>query len=140
MHTLSCPSFILPVIVLALQIKGTVLHRSNMNRIEILSSFQRASNGFDMRGVVESDLASTSAYLDGPSLTTDAAFWIGVGFGEYLRKINPIGCGSLTVGIGRDSRESGVKLTSWLAGGLEAAGVHACNLGLSTCSSFISRI
>lgn len=132
MRTPSWSSFILPLIVLALQIKGNVLHRSNMNRIEILTSFQRASNGFDMRGVVESDLASASAYLDGPCLTIDAAFWIGVGFGEYLRKINPIDCGSLTVGIGRDSRESGAKLTLWLAGGLEAAGVNACDLGLST--------
>ena len=36
------------------------------------------------------------------------------------------------IGIGRDSRGSGALLTQWLAGGIEAAGGTAYDIGLST--------
>ena len=132
MKTLTWPEIIFSIVVSALQIKGSMANFKGRDRIKILTSFQRASNGFDMRGVVELDVSRARNDLDGPCLTTDAAFWVGVGFGEYLRKINPIASAALAVGIGRDSRESGAELTLWLAGGLEAVGVTACDLGLST--------
>ena len=97
-----------------------------------LANFQRASNGFDMRGVV-----GPSKDLDGPILTNVDAFWVGVGFGESLKQSNSLRSSTLnaapiTVGIGRDSRESGTELTRWLAGGLEAVGVLAYDVGLCT--------
>ena len=48
-----------------------------------LANFQRASNGFDMRGVV-----APCKDIDGPILTYVDAFWVGVGFGESLKQSN----------------------------------------------------
>lgn len=106
------------------------------SRVDLLTSFQRASNGFDMRGVVESSGMDITK-LDGPLLSYDAAFWVGVGFGQWLKKSTdkltfPDDDASLCVGIGRDSRGSGSELTRWLAGGLEAVGVRAYDVGLCT--------
>ena len=97
-----------------------------------LANFQRASNGFDMRGVV-----APCKDIDGPILTYVDAFWVGVGFGESLKQSNSLMSNAdkavpITVGIGRDSRESGIELTRWLAGGLEAVGVRAYDVGLCT--------
>jgi phosphomannomutase len=93
-----------------------------MSRFDVLTSFQLASNGFDMRGIVETSAIDVSK-LDGPLLSYDAAFWVGVGFGQFLKKLadqlQSRDDTSLCVGIGRDSRESGMELTRWLAGGLE---------------------
>ena len=120
--------------LLLLCTNSIILDPKRMSRIETLSSFQRASNGFDMRGVVESDATRYANNLDGPLLTYDAAFWVGVGFGASLKllNLNSDNGTPLTVGIGRDSRESGVELTRWLAGGLEAVGILAYDVGLCT--------
>jgi phosphomannomutase len=114
---------------------GAIMKVQQTTRGQMLTSFQRASNGFDMRGIVMSELTSTS--LDGPLLTNDAAFWVGVGFGEYLKKsADAVGSADsgpiISVGIGRDSRESGMELTRWIAGGLESVGVVAFDVGLCT--------
>lgn len=116
---------------------GSIMKLQHTTRVKVLSSFQRASNGFDMRGVVESEPTASSTSLDGPLLTNDAAFWVGVGFGQYLKisadSDGNAGIGSvIKVGIGRDSRESGTELTRWLAGGLESVGVLAFDVGLCT--------
>jgi phosphomannomutase len=115
----------------------SIMKVQQTTRVQMLTSFQRASNGFDMRGVVESELTTSSTSLDGPLLTNDAAFWVGVGFGEYLKKSTNADGSShsgpiISVGIGRDSRESGTELTRWLAGGLESVGVAAFDVGLCT--------
>ena len=116
---------------------GATMKVQHVTRGQMLTSFQQASNGFDMRGVVESESTSSSSSLDGPLLSNDAAFWVGVGFGEYLKKSAESAGSSksgsiVTVGIGRDSRESGSDLTRWLAGGLESVGVAAFDVGLCT--------
>ena len=110
----------------------SIAETRNMSPGLTLANFQRASNGFDMRGVV-----GPSKDLDGPILTNVDAFWVGVGFGESLKQSNSLRSSTLnaapiTVGIGRDSRESGTELTRWLAGGLEAVGVLAYDVGLCT--------
>ena len=124
-------------ILQSFSVGGSVMKVQQTARAQMLSSFQRASNGFDMRGVVESESTVSSTSLDGPLLTNDAAFWVGVGFGEYLKKSadSVENAGSrpiISVGIGRDSRESGTELTRWLAGGLESVGVVAFDVGLCT--------
>jgi hypothetical protein len=105
------------------------------SRVDLLTSFQKASNGFDMRGVVESSAIDITR-LDGPLLSYTAAFWVGVGFGQWLKKsadkVQSRDDSLLCVGIGRDSRGSGSELTRWLAGGLESVGVRAYDVGLCT--------
>jgi hypothetical protein len=105
------------------------------SRVDLLTSFQKASNGFDMRGVVESSAIDINK-LDGPLLKYETAFWVGVGFGQWLKKsaekVQSRDDSSLCVGIGRDSRGSGSELTRWLAGGLESVGVRAYDVGLCT--------
>ena len=101
-------------------------------RKEQLQAFQKASNGFDMRGCVPSPTTSAATTkLDGPRLSNEDAFWIGVGFAEWIKGQGNTNA-AVTVGIGRDSRSSGVLLTQWLAGGIEAAGGTAYDIGLST--------
>ena len=131
MWPFTCTAISFALIISLLCIHSTVMNIKQKTRMELLGSFQRASNGFDMRGIVESDDTRHSTKLDGPLLTYAAAFWVGVGFGESLKQLNAVGT-PLAVGIGRDSRESGVILTEWLAGGLEAVGVMAYDVGLST--------
>lgn len=122
-------------LVLLLQQFGGYESISEMRKMSpghSLANFQRASNGFDMRGVV-----AQSKDIDGPILTNVDAFWVGVGFGESLKQSNSLRSSvdrsvPVTVGIGRDSRESGIELTRWLAGGLEAVGVQAYDVGLCT--------
>jgi hypothetical protein len=103
------------------------------SRVDLLTSFQKASNGFDMRGVVESSAIDINK-LDGPLLKYETAFWVGVG--QWLKKsadkVQSRDDSSLCVGIGRDSRGSGSELTRWLAGGLESVGVRAYDVGLCT--------
>lgn len=99
-------------------------------RTDLLNAFVRASNGFDMRGIVQSDVSS-SKVLDGPILSNEAAFWVGVGFGSWLQQQQQ-DSRVVKVGIGRDSRASGSELTKWLAGGVEAIGGQAYDVGLCT--------
>jgi phosphomannomutase len=122
-------------LVLLLQLFGvyeSMTETRKMSQGHSLANFQRASNGFDMRGVV-----APCKDIDGPILTNVDAFWVGVGFGESLKQSNSLvskldTAVPITVGIGRDSRESGIELTRWLAGGLEAVGVRAYDVGLCT--------
>jgi phosphomannomutase len=122
-------------LVLLLQLLGgyeSMTETRKMSPGHSLANFQRASNGFDMRGVV-----APCKDIDGPILTNVDAFWVGVGFGESLKQSNSLVSNAdraapITVGIGRDSRESGIELTRWLAGGLEAVGVRAYDVGLCT--------
>eukprot|EP00981_Chlorochromonas_danica_P014221 scaffold7567_cov167-Ochromonas_danica.AAC.1 len=81
-------------------------------------------------------LSSTTSpvrFAEGPSLDLDSAYWLGYGLGRWLRQSD--GTHPMKVGIGRDSRLSGQILTAWLAGGLQAAGVEAIDLGLCTTPS-----
>ena len=106
---------------------------TNKPRVDLLHDFVRASNGFDMRGV------TTAASTDGPLLSTEAAYWIGVGLCEWLQQEQQQQKQQqqpeqqvVRVGIGRDSRASGSALTSWLAGGIAAAGGTGYDVGLCT--------
>eukprot|EP01035_Chromulina_nebulosa_P019727 gene19727-25655_t len=96
------------------------------NTVNSIKSLQAASNGFDLRGcVVES--------TEGPLLSNESAFWIGVGFAEYLKELNrdkPI-----KIGLGRDSRLSGIDLSNWLASGIESCGCKAYYTGICTTPS-----
>lgn len=109
---------------------GTTIPSMPKLRKEQLQAFQKASNGFDMRGCVPTTYAATSK-LDGPRLSNEDAFWIGVGFAEWTKGQGNDNA-AVSIGIGRDSRASGVLLTEWLAGGIEAAGGKAYDIGLST--------
>ena len=106
----------------------------SMSMLCDISIFQKVSNGFDMRGITVS--SSSSLKEDGPLLTKNAVFMIGVGFAEWLRndyyRISDKST-ILKVGVGRDSRASGVELFKWLAEGLESVGgVVAYDVGLCT--------
>ena len=122
--------FLLPLAV----VTGTTTPSMPKLRKEQLQAFQKASNGFDMRGCVPSlttSAATTTTKLDGPRLSNEDAFWVGVGFAEWIKgQGNKIA--AVSIGIGRDSRASGEHLTKWLAGGIEAAGGTAYDIGLST--------
>ena len=124
--------FLLRLFLSFRNVSGVVM-KTQSAREQMLTAFQKASNGFDMRGIVESVSNLAASNLDGPLLTYKAAFWVGVGFGEALKQsMNNQLDACLSVGIGRDSRESGIELTKWLAGGLEAVGVTAYDVGLCT--------
>ena len=88
-----------------------------------LIRLKQGSNGFDLRGVLEEGML-------GPHLNNEMAFWVGFGFGAMLKKKRPNE--RVKVGIGRDPRQSGIKLTEWLMCGLETANVEAYDVGLCT--------
>ena len=102
-----------------------------VHRYDIIKKLQKASNGFDLRGC-------TCMTTDGPLLSNEAAFWVGVGFSEYIKTLNHqshINGQVLRIGLGRDPRESGIDLSRWLASGIEANGVEAYDVGLATTPS-----
>ena len=98
--------------------KGTIL--------DTIRSLQKGSNGFDLRGIFQ---YVPNFDRDGPLLSSQSAFWIGLGFAKRLKRKAQIEREekeeemNLIVGIGRDSRLSGSQLTDWLAGGLITGGV-----------------
>ena len=118
------------VIVMAAMVNSSLITLPTKPRIDMLNAFVRASNGFDMRGIVQPVQPAEKKELDGPLLSNEAAFWVGVGFASWLRNQNPDK--TAKVGIGRDSRASGEELTKWLAGGVEAIGGEAYDVGLCT--------
>jgi phosphomannomutase len=119
---------ILSVIFIA-ELAGMSTCAKPSNRLLLLKQYQKASNGFDLRGC-------TVRTPGLPLLTTEAAFWIGVGFSHFLRDINDNNR-ILKVGIGRDPRESGIELSNWLISGIESSGnsVEAYDVGLCTTPS-----
>ena len=102
--------------------------------LDTIRSLQKGSNGFDLRGIIQYETISDR---EGPILSEQSAFWIGLGFAKLLqRRSREEGKeeeNALTVGIGRDSRLSGFLLTDWLAGGLRTGGItKVTNVGLCT--------
>ena len=105
---------------------------ASTNSMISLKLFQKASNGFDIRGIYPSSKIIDSSELDGPLLSKEAAFWFGYGFARWLENCEGYDGRKLSVAIGRDPRESGLILSSWFAGGVEQAGAIPCNVGLCT--------
>lgn len=130
------------VVQLMSALSGIDVHISRpSSRGTLISLLQKASNGFDIRGITDSYSAHQT---NGPQLNNELAFWIGVGFGEYVkhqhqtcltRSPSDSVVRNFKVGIGRDSRQSGIELTSWFAGGLNAVGVDGYDTGICTTPS-----
>lgn len=97
--------------------------------VERIRALQKASNGFDLRGVtVRTDGTETAPVLD-----QEAAFWAGYGFAKsLLTKQAGLTANGVKIGIGRDPRTSGAILSNWFAGGVRAAGGDAYCIGLCT--------
>eukprot|EP01035_Chromulina_nebulosa_P025893 gene25893-33846_t len=113
-------------------------YKTNINSkgaiLDTIRSLQKGSNGFDLRGIIQYETISDR---EGPILSEQSAFWIGLGFAKLLqRRSREEGKeeeNALTVGIGCDSRLSGFQLTDWLAGGLRTGGIaKVTNVGLCT--------
>lgn len=97
------------------------------NNIKIL---QKSGNGFDIRGEVIKD--------DETFWLSDAkAYYIGYGFAKYIaKKCQKV---DICIGVGRDTRKSGLSLSSYFRAGVEDAGYKAYDVGItSTPSMFCS--
>lgn len=89
----------------------------------IIQQLQDASNGFDLRGIYIDETNSSNCNNQIPYLTNELAFYIGIGFGEYIRKQVLDNSKEIHIGVGRDPRSSGLVLSNYLCAGLE----YACN-------------
>jgi phosphomannomutase len=74
---------------------------------------------YDIRGIYGTDLTDQTAYR------------LGKAFGQFLKKINP-GKDNLRIVVGRDMRDSGVKLEDELIKGLNFEGVSVVKIGLTS--------
>ena len=100
--------------------------------LDNIRNLQKGSNGFDMRGIIDFEVTSTSNIAaEGPALSLESTFWIGFGFARWLR-LEEQNAKNIIVGIGRDSRKSGLLLSDWIAGGLKAGGASVIDVGLCT--------
>jgi phosphomannomutase len=105
-----------------------------MSSLKIFSRIQKIEklqNGIDLRGHV---LAENQPQQNGPVLDKDSAFWIGYGFGKWLKATLP-GQKSYNVGIGRDTRQSGQVLLYSVAKGLLESGAQPIDVGICTTPS-----
>ncbi len=87
----------------------------------------KLQNGSDIRGVALEGVEGENV-----NLTEEACLKIGGGFAKWLCKKTGKPSGSLTVGIGRDSRITGPFLELALAKGLTANGIKVVRCGMAT--------
>jgi len=89
------------------------------NDIKIL---QLNGNGFDIRGEV---IKNDEAFW----LSNEKAYYIGYGFAKYIARYNNE-INDIKIGIGRDTRKSGIILSSYFRAGIEDAGYKAYDVGI----------
>ena len=91
-------------------------------------------NGSDIRGVALEGIENQHV-----NLTEDVCRDIGRGFALWL--IEKTGKTNLRVAVGRDSRLSGEKLSSWICGAMCEQGLHVTDFGMaSTPAMFMSTV
>ena len=96
--------------------------------------YKKLQNGSDIRGVALEGVEGQSV-----NLTEQACRDIGRGFAIWLQK--KTGKSALRVSVGRDSRLSGEKLSSWICGAMAAEGLQVTDLGMaSTPAMFMTTV
>lgn len=93
----------------------------------IASAYLKLQNGSDIRGV------AIEGVPDEPvTMTPTVAFYVGLGFADWLEQNSGTPASELRVSIGEDPRMSGAVMSASLAAGLAARGVTVGRLGLCT--------
>lgn len=93
------------------------------NDIKIL---QKNGNGFDIRGEVIKNENDVTFWL-----SDEKAYYIGYGFARYIAKV----CNNkdnIRIGVGRDTRNSGLRISSYFRAGIEDAGYKAYDVGIAS--------
>ncbi len=97
--------------------------------------YKKLQNGSDIRGVALDGIEGQPI-----TLFEDVCRDIGRGFALWLIKKTGKKSG-LRVAVGRDSRLSGEKLSSWICGAMVDAGLNVCDFGMaSTPAMFMSTV
>ncbi len=99
-----------------------------------MKDYKKLQNGSDIRGIALEGIEGQHV-----NLTEEVCYDIGKGFALWLMKTT--GKTALRVAVGRDSRLSGEKLSTWLIESMANNGLDVTNFGLaSTPAMFMSTV
>ena len=95
----------------------------------------KLQNGSDVRGVAVAGVEGENV-----NLTPDIAAKIGCAFVSWLSGKKKVPAGSLTIGVGRDSRVSGPALADGLIAGILSTGAQVVNCNMATTPAMFMSI
>lgn len=120
----------------AVQSTSAQKRREAVEQSELGRQYLKLQNGSDIRGV-----ACAGPNGEVPNLTDTAVRYIGMAFAGWLAERTEKPVGELHIGVGRDSRITGVDIAEVFMQGLRLSDAHAVDCGMaSTPAMFMSTV